>query len=248
MGKHGKYRPLVKLVALLLALWPVAATSACRQALSLGLDVSGSVDKHEYALQMNGLANALLAADVQRAFLAVPDEPVRLHIYVWAGLGGPRTILQWVEIGDAADLLAAAEVLQGTYRWRFSPETALGNALLFGADALKWQVGCSRLTLDISGDGKSNAGARPDDVRNSIELSGVTVNGLIVGQNQVFHGNGHETKLVDLTWYYQTQVIRGSGAFVVLAQDFADFERAMIEKLLKELQTMIVSDAGEIWQ
>ena len=156
MGKHGKYRSLVRLIALLLALWPAVATAACRQALSLGLDVSGSVDKHEYSLQIHGLAHAFLDEDVQKAFLAMPEAPVRLHIFIWAGAGGPRTLIDWLEIGDAEDLLRIAETLRDGYRWRFSVETSLGNAMLFGANELNKQTKCWRRTLDISGDGKSN--------------------------------------------------------------------------------------------
>ncbi len=244
MGKHGKYRPLVKLIALLLALWPAAATSACRQALSLGLDVSGSVDRHEYSLQLNGLARALLDDEVQQAFLAMPDASVRLHVFVWAGRGGPRTIVDWVEIGDASDLLLAAEVLSDVYPWRFSAETSLGDAMLFGAVGLNEQVGCWRRTLDISGDGKSNTGARPDVVRKSDLLANVTVNGLVVGTDQYFGVDRREARLIELLRYYQSDVIRGPEAFVMKATSFEKFESAMTKKLLKELQVMNVSQAG----
>ena len=45
---------------------------ACRLALSLGLDVSSSVDAREYRLQTEGLAAALIAPEVRGAFLAAP--------------------------------------------------------------------------------------------------------------------------------------------------------------------------------
>ena len=47
----------------------------CRQALALGLDVSGSVDALEYRLQLDGVAGALLDPEVIGAFLAFPDAP-----------------------------------------------------------------------------------------------------------------------------------------------------------------------------
>ena len=60
------------LCVLVLALLPFQAAAACRQALAIGLDISGSVDEAEYRLQLDGLASALLNPDVQKAFLAIP--------------------------------------------------------------------------------------------------------------------------------------------------------------------------------
>ncbi|MCX8955594.1 DUF1194 domain-containing protein, partial [Ruegeria sp. NA] len=40
------------------------AFGECRQALALGLDVSGSVDSREYRLQLDGLASALTRPEV----------------------------------------------------------------------------------------------------------------------------------------------------------------------------------------
>lgn len=142
---------------------PIVAQGACRQVLALGLDVSGSVSESEYALQM-GLANALLAKNVQLAFLAVPGAPVRLYVFIWAGRGGPLEILPRTEIVDEYDLVASARRLNGQYRRRFSSATELGKAMLFGRKALETQSDCWRLTLDISGDGKSNSGVQPRDL------------------------------------------------------------------------------------
>ena len=73
------------LLAALLLCAALPAQAACRLALSLGLDVSGSVDETEYGLQMHGLAAALLNPQVQDALLAFPGAPVRLHVFKWAG-------------------------------------------------------------------------------------------------------------------------------------------------------------------
>ena len=62
-------------LALLLSLWAGAAQADCRQALALGLDVSGSVDAQDYALQMQGLAAALEHPQVRAALLSRPALP-----------------------------------------------------------------------------------------------------------------------------------------------------------------------------
>jgi len=72
-----------------------AAAQMCRQALALGLDVSGSVDRDEYRLQLDGLAAALGDPDVMDALLYQSDAPVRLAIYEWSDPTQDRIILGW---------------------------------------------------------------------------------------------------------------------------------------------------------
>ena len=67
-------------LCLFLLLLPGLAQAACRQALSLGLDVSSSVDDSEYRLQLNGVIAALNAETVQEIFFAQPDVPIRIHV------------------------------------------------------------------------------------------------------------------------------------------------------------------------
>ncbi|MDB9698447.1 DUF1194 domain-containing protein, partial [Planktomarina temperata] len=57
------------------------AAAACRQALALGLDVSGSVDEAEYQLQLQGLAAALISDDVRASLMRLPDAPVRILVF-----------------------------------------------------------------------------------------------------------------------------------------------------------------------
>ena len=62
-----------------------AQAAACRQALALGLDVSGSVDEAEYQLQLQGLAAALVSDDVRASLMRLPDAPVRILVFEWSG-------------------------------------------------------------------------------------------------------------------------------------------------------------------
>lgn len=227
-------------VALFLMLSPMVAQAACRQALALGLDVSASIDNGEFDLQMKGLAKAILAKDVQQAFLAVPAAPVRLYIYIWAGQGGTATILPWREIETEADLVAVAHLLNHQTRPRFSSYTALGEAMNFGRNVLNSQSECWRLTLDISGDGKSNIGVTPSDLR----LSGITINALAVGQEYTFLLGAREEENDDLIDYFAMNVIQGPDAFVEVAIGFPVFKEAMQRKLLQELQFFQVGSLG----
>ncbi len=228
----------------LLLIWPGVAVAACRLALALGLDVSGSVDAREYRLQVDGLAGALLRRDVQAAFLAFPEATVRLTVYEWAGLGSQRTLLPWTEIAGAGDLARAAAAISGAPRVAHEPPTALGQAMLSGARRLAEQPLCWKRTLDISGDGKSNTGPRPRDLDGDPRLAGITVNALAIGSDPLRYDDRRQPEIGELWAYFRTEVIRGPDAFVEVALGFDDFEEAMARKLLKELRSLAVSDAA----
>lgn len=228
---------MTRLLALLLCLTAAlpARADACRQALALGLDVSGSVDAQEYRLQLDGLAAALTHPEVADAMLAAGGAPVRLLVYEWSGPAFQRRIAGWTAITDAAALEGFAATLRSTARVAADPSTGLGTALATGADLLAGQGDCWKRTLDISGDGMSNAGPRPQDVGNAPGLAEITVNALVIGA-----GGGTMASTGDLVEYFKTLVIRGPGAFTERATSFADYEAAMRRKLLRELSGVLI--------
>ncbi|SLN49797.1 hypothetical protein AQS8620_02139 [Aquimixticola soesokkakensis] len=212
------------------------AQAACRQALALGLDVSGSVDADEWRHQMDGLAQALGDPDVIRAFTAHPDAPVALYIYEWAGIGSRRVLSDWRDVTSAQVLGDIAATLRATPRQPHDPATALGEAMAFGASALLQRSDCWQLTLDISADGASNAGPRPRDIRAQRPLQNITINGLLVG-DPVGEPVG-ETAAGSLSAYFNAEVIQGLDAFVETAAGYRAYRAAMTRKLLRELQTV----------
>jgi len=214
-----------------------SAHALCRQALALGLDISGSVNMKEYRLQLDGLADALLDRDVSDAFLALPDANVRLLVYEWGGRVGQTVLVPWTEISNQQDLAKVATTLQAVRRKPVRLPTAMGDAILFGANALASQRDCWRRTLDLSGDGRSNAGPTPRMVSTDSALDGVTINALVIGTEVLPNVQRFVKKLKELGQYFQAEVIRGPGAFVQPATNYAGFREAMTKKLLKELQT-----------
>jgi hypothetical protein len=212
-----------------------AADAACRQALALGLDVSGSVDAQEYRLQINGLAAALDNISVRDALLSSPGAPVSVMVYEWSGPSGQVAIIPWAVIEDAATLDGFIETLVQTTRRDVSPGTALGTAITLGAQYLDQQPDCWKRTLDISGDGMSNLGPRPRDVKDAIGARGITVNALVIGATPQPESDA-------LASYFRAEVITGPDAFVETALGFDDYEAAMTRKLLRELEVLAVSE------
>ena len=228
-------------LALLLCSLVSFAQAGCRQALALGLDVSGTVDAREYRLQLDGLAAALGDPRVMAALLTLPQEPVELLVYEWSGPSDQALIVPWTPVRTKVDLMALVATLRATQRREASPGTALGSAMQIGADYLTARAGCTKRTLDISGDGKSNIGPRPQDVRMLLLDKGITINGLAIGADAPAIGDLRQSDIGELSRYYQAYVILGDGAFVETAIGYKDFADAMKRKLLREIETLTLS-------
>lgn len=227
----------MRLLAALLALLagPVAAAE-CRLALVLALDVSSSVDPREDRLQRGGTVAALISPEVEAAFFA-SDLPVALAVYEWSGRYNQEIILDWVLIRNRADLVAAAEVVAASERSYADFPTAMGYALGFGAGMLERAPDCVRQVIDMAGDGQNNEGFPPSAAYREFPFDGVTVNGLVVNAAD-FEGE------VGLIAFYKSQVLHGPGAFLVIADGFEDYERAMRTKLERELAPPVIGRAG----
>lgn len=232
---------VARLILMLTLMLPGAARAECRQALLLALDVSGSVDAREYRLQLDGLAAALMNPQVMAAFAAMPGAAVRVAVMEWSGPDFQRIIAPWRDVEGPASVLKLATELRGTGRVTADFSTAIGSALLRGAAEMSGQSGCWRRVIDVSGDGKSNTGPQPGAA--SAVLGDITVNGLVIGEPVA--GTGRSTETAELTAYYRAYVLHGEDAFIETAQGFDDFEKAMVRKLLRELQVVAVSDADD---
>lgn len=200
----------------------------CRQALVLAMDVSSSVDNREDSLQRQGLANALLSPDVEAAIFA-SSLPVAIAAYEWSGRDKHTLLSDWRLIATRGDLLDLAETIRGSQRSETEFPTAMGYALGYGAGLLARGPDCLFRTLDLAGDGINNEGFGPEEAYAAFPFDEIVVNGLVVapldGPDQA-----------DVENFYRDRVIRGPGAFLEVARGFADYERAMRRKLLRELR------------
>ncbi len=213
-----------------------SAEAGCRQALVLALDISGSVNQAEHALQRRGLAAALNSDDVRAVLLKDTQNPVRISIFEWSGPDDQRPISDWLEIDTDVAIDQLIERIETAPRRASNPSTALGQAMLHG-EALLLSQPCWQLTLDISGDGVSNTGPRPQDV----DLDpAITVNGLVIKTTPPPIGRRIREQTDELESYFEATVIRGDLSFIEIANGFEDYERAMKRKLLRELTSLTV--------
>jgi Protein of unknown function (DUF1194) len=229
VGKHGQYRSLVAAVAAALAATPAGA--GCRLALALGFDVSRSISTRDYRIQQDGIVAALTDAGIRAAFLSGPD-PVALAIFEWSGSEEQALVLDWMLVRGQGDLDRAAAAMAGHDR-QAAGLTALGVSLLYAGDLMARAPACDAQTLDLSGDGQSNAGPKPHRVYAGRDFGALTVNALAI--------DGDER---DLVRYLSAQIIRGPGAFVEVADGHEDFPRAFRRKLERELSGPVLGSAG----
>lgn len=205
------------LSALLLAPAPVVA---CELALVLAVDVSGSVDRDEYAIQMQGLSTALRDGIVVDALI---DQSAQVTLVQWTGSSRQRQTIPWTPIRSYADVATLAQAIDNDPRvWRnFS--TAIGEALSVSLALFDQVPHCARKVIDVSGDGVSNEGVSPTSQLAAVRAANVVVNALAI-----------ETDQTDLTAYFYENLISGPGAFVVTALGFEDYPAQIKRKLQRE--------------
>jgi hypothetical protein len=223
LNRNGWGGRMLRIVVALLC-WAADADAECRLALALAMDVSRSVDATDFAIQTEGLALALEDAAVQRAILR-GDGPVALAIFQWSGTTHQELLQDWRVIDGLDALDGVIRAVRAARRPQDRQLTALGEAMRFGLTLTERAPPCARMVLDMAGDGQGNEGIPVTTIRKRLDFSGLTVNGLAIGE--------HEQGLVT---YFRDYVIGGPGAFVEVAPRQADYPRAIRRKLLRELQ------------
>lgn len=210
----------MRFVFLLMLILLPGLARACDLALVLAVDTSGSVDKHEYRIQMDGLATALNDGIVQDALV---DARAFVSLVQWSGASRQRQTIPWTQINDFDDVRALAAQISADERiWR-NYSTAIGEAAQVSAALFAQVPQCRRKVIDVSGDGISNEGIEPREVLAKIRAQGITLNALAI-----------ETDDADLTAYFFENLIVGEGAFVITANGFEDYPEQIRRKLQRE--------------
>lgn len=233
------FRPalLRSLVALCAWLCVPATGAAAERAVDLELvlavDVSGSIDIEEAALQRRGYVQALQHPDVVSVIEQGELGRIAVTYVEWAGSHLQRTVVGWREISDARSAAAFATALERqavvTELW-----TSISTVIDFAARSFDGNgfLG-KRRVIDISGDGPNNKGDYVVTARDRALADGIVINGLAIINGRP--GRFGFPPMPDLDLYYEDCVIGGPGAFVVVAEGFRDFGRAILRKMLLEI-------------
>ena len=206
--------------------------------LVLAVDVSLSISEARFDLERRGYAEAFADPRVLRAIGEGPAGRIGVALFDWAGPGEQQVAVDWMVIASAQDAALFASRLAAATR-PFYGRTAIGSALGFAADLLaRAPFRTERKVIDISGDGTGNAGRSIPDARDAAVSAGITINGIVVLTDPEGMPNflrEHTNPPGGLAAYYRDHVIGGEGAFVMSAESFAAFGRAIIAKLIREI-------------
>lgn len=213
------FRRLAPALAFVLA---AAPASACETALVLAVDVSGSIDRGEYALQQQGIAEALRDPEVAEALVA---GQVALTVVHWSGVGQQAVVLPWRRMLLQAEVARYAGAAAAAPRGFDGSDTAPGDLIAFAAGLFDAVADCGRRVIDVSGDGPQNAGNPTAQASAVAHRAGIVINGLAIEDMGAS---------APITQFFQRHVIT-PGGFVMTARGLGDYAPTLRAKILREL-------------
>jgi Protein of unknown function (DUF1194) len=193
----------------------------------LAVDVSRSMDLHEFEVQRAGYVAALRHADLMRAITAGRLGRIAVAYFEWAGQARDGTLIPWRIIEGPGDAAALADEIAAMPVLRLRG-TSISRALQFATVLLDdGAVDGARRIIDVSGDGANNTGPPVVGARDAALAAGITINGLPIMASP--------GTMPDLDLYYQDCVVGGDGAFVLVARSGEELALTIRRKLVMEI-------------
>jgi hypothetical protein len=229
-------RTALALVALALIQPEPARAQQVDLLLVLAADVSRSVDHQKFMLQREGYAAAVSNPQVLDAIRSGPHGKIALNFLEWSGVAAQKLVIDWTVIDGPETARRFGDQLVEAPR-SFADRTSISGGIEFAMTQLKRSpFQATRRTIDISGDGTNNAGRDVRIARDEAVAEGVTINGLVIlSQTQVPWNPEHTNPPGGLEKYFRDNVAGGPGSFVVAADGFESFGRAIIKKMIAEI-------------
>src|ERR671930_502822 len=227
------------LALVLIAITPARALEQVDLLLVLSSDVSRSVDHPKFLLQRDGYAAAISDPHVLDAIKSGPHERIALCFVEWSGFGAQKLVIDWTVVDGLDAARKFGDQLLELPR-SFADRTSISGGIEFAAAQLeRAPFENARRTIDVSGDGTNNAGRDVKLARDEVVAKGVVINGLVILSERPVPWNAEHTNPPGgLEKYYQDNVIGGPGAFVLIAEQYNSFGRAIIKKLIAEIAVL----------
>jgi hypothetical protein len=225
------------LAILFLALVPSAhAAEEVDLLLVLAVDVSRSIDQPKFQLQRDGYAAAISNKSVLDAIHGGPHQKIALNYVEWSGFGAQKLLIDWTIIDGPASARRVGDQFVEAPR-PFADRTSISGGIEFAAAQIaRAPFTAPRQVIDVSGDGTNNAGRDVQAARNEVAAKGIIINGLVIlTEGQFLFNADHTNPPGGLEKYYRDNVIGGPGAFVMVAENFNDFGRAIVKKMIAEI-------------
>lgn len=230
-----------------------AGSAQVDTALIVAVDVSQSVDEERYRLQMEGIAQALEDPGVVAAIANGPNGGILFTMIAWSDKS--EQVLDWQRISSQDEASAVAARVRALPH-KGGEFTCMARMLRSVALRFVPQMPAKaqRIVLDVSGDGVDNCSDREalHEERDRVIGLSVTINGLpiiVSGENDVVGSGAYrapgfglremytmrDEEATTLDRWFSNHVIGGTGAFLMVAQGYGDFGRALRQKFVTEI-------------
>jgi hypothetical protein len=197
------------------------------------LDISDSIDPEATAIEIEGMAAAILAPDIVRAIQGGRHGRIGFAVFAWREAAFPEFV-SWTTIATAEDAAAVSDRLRSGFRAFAASDlpspalaprmTDLSGAIDHAAILLMTApYAAERSVINIIGNGWDNVGEGPRAARDRVIATGGTINGVVLGIDPVLMG------------YYRGNVIGGPGAFLLPAGDPATMADVLARKFLYDI-------------
>jgi hypothetical protein len=234
---------MLRTVRSLLVLLALCSTSPVAQAaepvdllLVFAADVSRSIDQPKFQLQREGYAAAIADKRVLEAITTGRNKRIAVAFVEWSGVSSQKVLIDWTLIDGPDAARKFGDQLIELPR-SFAERTSISAGIDFSMGVLaRAPYESPRRTIDVSGDGTNNSGRDVTLARDEAVAAGVTINGLVILSERPMAWNPEHTNPAGgLANYYRNNVVGGSGAFVIVAEDFNSFGQAIVKKLIAEI-------------
>jgi len=206
--------------------------------LALLVDISPSIDNHEYNIQKQGYVNAFRNSTLVDNIASGAIGSIAVTYIEWSGASQQQVVVGWTEIFDVTSANNFADAIDNSIRSFASTNngTAPGSAINFSVTHFGTETGAigngfesTRQVIDVSGDGEQNRGDNTFSARNTALSLGIdSINGLAIL-------NDEEPGL--RTWYTQN-IVGGDNAFLEVTDGFDNFGEIVGRKINREVSAV----------
>ncbi|MEO0392909.1 MAG: DUF1194 domain-containing protein [Pseudomonadota bacterium] len=216
---------LILCCVLVLSTKPARAAEPVDVLLLMAIDASASVTQKVLDSQIEGHAAAFRDPLVQSALRSGPHGQIGVALMLWSNPTDTNLAIPWRVLRQPEDARRLARDITALPRDERAGSTGLGAALVAGARHIRRAPYRSlRQIIDVSSNGFSNIGPRPELIKPDLYAAGIEVNAIVI--------------VDEYTWlerYFSESVVTGPAPFVMPAGGIEDYADAILRKLIREL-------------
>lgn len=228
------FKMVAAAAAIGLSSFTAASAATVDTLLSLVIDVSGSIDSNEYALQSQGYINAFNDAGIRNAiFDTSGGAQGAIAVNVVQFGSSAHQSLGFAVINDNASADAFVTALTNMSRAE-SGSTNVAAGMNLATSSISTWLGTAgnsadRVVMDVSGDGAQNTGCGGNC---TTTLQNARDGAVTAGVDAI---NAIAIQSAGLQAYFDTNVVTGTNSFSVFASGFDTFDDAIKTKLKTEI-------------